>query len=300
MSFATLKKNSKNSLQKLQSEVEKINNPQNNNQKNFGEDDRFWKAELDKSGNGYAVIRFLPAPENEDMAFVRVFNHGFQGPGGWYIENSLTTLGQKDPLGEYNSVLWNSGVEANKEIARKQKRRLTYFSNIYVVEDKANPQNEGKTFLFRYGKKIFDKISSMANPEFEDESPVDIFNLWEGANFKLKIRKVDGFSNYDKSEFITSAPLLDDDSELERIYGECYSLQEFLDQKNFKSYDELKTRLDVVLGNTPSPAMSAPSSVDSSEVPFDGGTPMETSSSYREEEVSNDENLDYFKKLAEA
>ena len=300
MSFATLKKNSKNSLQKLQSEVEKINNPQNNNQKNFGEDDRFWKAELDKSGNGYAVIRFLPAPENEDMAFVRVFNHGFQGPGGWYIENSLTTLGQKDPLGEYNSVLWNSGVEANKEIARKQKRRLTYFSNIYVVEDKANPQNEGKVFLFRYGKKIFDKISSMANPEFEDESPVDIFNLWEGANFKLKIRKVDGFSNYDKSEFITAAPLLDDDSELERIYGECHSLQEFLDPKNFKSYDELKTRLDLVLGNTPSPAMSAPTSVDSSEVPFDGGTPMETSSSYREEEVSGDENLDYFKKLAEA
>ena len=300
MSFATLKKNSKNSLQKLQSEVEKINNPQNNNQKNFGEDDRFWKAELDKSGNGYAVIRFLPAPDKEDMAFVRVFNHGFQGPGGWYIENSLTTLGQKDPLGEYNSVLWNSGVEANKEIARKQKRRLTYFSNIYVVEDKANPQNEGKVFLFRYGKKIFDKISSMANPEFEDESPVDIFNLWEGANFKLKIRKVDGYSNYDKSEFVTPAPLLDDDSELERVYGECHSLDDFLNPKNFKSYDELKTRLDVVLGNTPSPAMSAPSSVDSSEVPFDGGTPMETSSSYREEEVSDDENLDYFKKLAEA
>ena len=300
MSFATLKKNSKNSLQKLQSEVEKINNPQNNNQKNFGEDDRFWKAELDKSGNGYAVIRFLPAPDKEDMAFVRVFNHGFQGPGGWYIENSLTTLGQKDPLGEYNSVLWNSGVEANKEIARKQKRRLTYFSNIYVVEDKANPQNEGKVFLFRYGKKIFDKISSMANPEFEDESPVDIFNLWEGANFKLKIRKVDGYSNYDKSEFVTPAPLLDDDSELERVYGECHSLDDFLNPKNFKSYDELKTRLDVVLGTTPSPAMSAPSSVDSSEVPFDGGTPMETSSSYREEEVSDDENLDYFKKLAEA
>ena len=299
MSFATLKKNSKNSLQKLQSEVEKINNPQNN-QKNFGDDDRFWKAELDKSGNGYAVIRFLPDQHNEDMAFVRVFNHGFQGPGGWYIENSLTTLGQKDPLAEYNSTLWNSGVEANKEIARKQKRRLTYFSNIYVVEDKANPQNEGKTFLFRYGKKIFDKISSMANPEFEDESPVDIFNLWEGANFKLKIRKVDGYSNYDKSEFITAAPLFDDDSKLENVYTETHSLQEFLDQKNFKSYDELKTRLDVVLGNTPSPAMSAPTSVDSSEVPFDGGTPMETSSSYREEEVSDDENLDYFKKLAEA
>ena len=296
-SFASLKKSRSNDLQKLQSEVEKINNPQNNFSR---EDDRFWKAELDKSGNGYAVIRFLPPPNGEEMAWAKIFNHGFQGPGGWYIENSLTTLGQKDPLAEYNSSLWNSGVEANKEIARKQKRRLTYFSNIYVVEDKANPQNEGKVFMFRYGKKIFDKISSMANPEFEDESPVDVFNLWEGANFKLKIRKVDGYSNYDKSEFVTAAPLFDDDSKLENVYTLTHSLQEFLDPKNFKSYDELKTRLDVVLGNTPSPVMSAPTSVDSSEVPFDGGTPMETSSSYREEEVSGDENLDYFKKLAEA
>jgi hypothetical protein len=296
-SFASLKKSRSNDLQKLQSEVDKINNPQNN--KNFGDDERFWKAELDKSGNGYAVIRFLPAPNEEDLPYVRVFNHGFQGPGGWYIENSLTTLGQKDPLAEYNSTLWNSGIEANKEIARKQKRRLTYFSNVYVVEDKANPQNEGKVCLFRYGKKIFDKISSMANPEFEDESPVDVFNFWDGANFKLKIRKVDGFSNYDKSEFITSAPLFEDDSKMEETWKNEHSLDEFINQKNFKSYDELKSRLDVVLGNTPSPATSAPSSVDSSEVPFDGGTPMKTSS-YTEEEVSNDENLDYFKKLAEA
>jgi len=267
-SFASLKKSRSNDLQKLQSEVDKINNPQNN--KNFGDDERFWKAELDKSGNGYAVIRFLPAPNEEDLPYVRVFNHGFQGPGGWYIENSLTTLGQKDPLAEYNSTLWNSGIEANKEIARKQKRRLTYFSNVYIVEDKANPQNEGKVCLFRYGKKIFDKISSMANPEFEDESPVDVFNFWDGANFKLKIRKVDGFSNYDKSEFITSAPLFEDDSKMEETWKNEHSLDEFINQKNFKSYDELKSRLDVVLGNTPSPATSAPSSVDSSEVPFDG------------------------------
>ena len=250
MSFATLKKNSKNSLQKLQSEVEKINNPQNNNQKNFGDDDRFWKAELDKSGNGYAVIRFLPDQHNEDMAFVRVFNHGFQGPGGWYIENSLTTLGQKDPLAEYNSTLWNSGVEANKEIARKQKRRLTYFSNIYVVEDKANPQNEGKVFMFRYGKKIFDKISSMANPEFEDESPVDVFNLWEGANFKLKIRKVDGYWNYDKSEFEAPSALFEDDDRLEKLWETQYSLADYTAPTNFKSYDELKKRLDTVLAGT--------------------------------------------------
>ena len=211
-SFASLKKNRSADLEKLNQSIEKINNPKNNFSR---EDERFWKAELDKSGSGYAVIRFLPSPENEDMPYVRVFNHGFQGPGGWYIENSLTTIGQKDPLAEYNSTLWNSGIEANKEIARKQKRRLTYFSNIYVVEDKANPQNEGKVFLFRYGKKIFDMISSMANPEFEDETQVDVFNLWDGANFKLKIRKLDGYSNYDKSEFVTAAPLFEDDDKLE-------------------------------------------------------------------------------------
>jgi len=287
--FASLKKSRSNDLQKLQSEVEKINNPQNNFSR---EDDRFWKAELDKSGNGYAVIRFLPATNGEDMPYVRVFNHGFQGPGGWYIENSLTTLGQKDPLAEYNSTLWNSGIEANKEIARKQKRRLTYISNIFVVEDKANPQNEGKVFLFRYGKKIFDKVSSMANPEFEDESPVDVFNFWDGANFKLKIRKVDGFSNYDKSEFVTAAPLFEDDTKMEETWNAQHSLTEFVGEDKFKSYEDLKSRLDIVLGNVPTPAMTAPTTVESVKVPFDGGEPITTS--------SDEENLDYFKKLAEA
>ena len=290
-SFASLKKNRKTDLEKLNQSVEKINNPKNN----FSRDDeRFWKAELDKSGSGYAVIRFLPALNGEDMPYVRVFNHGFQGPGGWYIENSLTTLGQKDPLAEYNSTLWNSGIEANKEIARKQKRRLTYFSNIFVVEDKANPQNEGKTFLFRYGKKIFDKISSLSNPEFEDETPTDVFNFWEGANFKLKIRKVDGYSNYDKSEFVTPAPLFEDDAEMERIWGEEHSLEEFVKNDNFKTYDALKSRLDVVLGNVQTAAMSAPTTIEQDVLPFDGGTPIPESS------TSEDENLDYFKKLAEA
>ena len=290
-SFANLKKRRTTDLEKLQSEIEKINKPQTN----FSRDDeRFWKAELDKSGSGYAVIRFLPAVDDDKTAFVRVFNHGFQGPGGWYIENSLTTIGQKDPLSEYNSVLWNSGIEANKEIARKQKRRLTYFSNIYVVEDKANPQNEGKVFIFRFGKKIFDKISSMSNPEFEDETEVDVFNLWDGANFKLKIRKVDGFSNYDKSEFMTSAPLSEDESEMESIFGQQHDLEEFIDQKSFKTYDELKTRLDTVLGNIQTAAMTAPTSVENDVAPFDGGTPIPESS------TSEDENLDYFKKLAEA
>ena len=288
-SFASLKKSRSNDLQKLQSEVEKINNPQNNFSR---EDDRFWKAELDKSGNGYAVIRFLPPPNGEEMAWAKIFNHGFQGPGGWYIENSLTTIGQKDPLAEYNSTLWNSGIEANKEIARKQKRRLTYISNIFVVEDKANPQNEGKNFLFRYGKKIFDKVSSMANPEFEDESPVDVFNFWDGANFKLKIRKVDGFSNYDKSEFVTPAPLFEDDTKMEETWNSQHSLTEFVGEDKFKSYDELKARLDVVLGNVATPAMSAPSTVEV-EIPS-----IETSNTSSDSE--EEEDLNYFKKLAEA
>ena len=289
--FASLKKSRSNDLQKLQTEVEKINNPKNNFSR---EDERFWKAELDKSGNGYAVIRFLPPPNNEEMAWAKIFNHGFQGPGGWYIENSLTTLGQKDPLAEYNSTLWNSGIEANKEIARKQKRRLTYISNIFVVEDKANPQNEGKNFLFRYGKKIFDKVSSMANPEFEDESPVDVFNFWDGANFKLKIRKVDGFSNYDKSEFVTAASLFEDDTKMEETWNAQYSLTEFVGEDKFKSYEDLKSRLDIVLGNVTTPTMTAPATVESVKVPFDGGEPITSSTS------SDEENLDYFKKLAEA
>jgi len=291
-SFASLKKSRSNDLQKLQSEVEKINNPKNNYSR---EDERFWKAEIDKSGNGYAVIRFLPPPNDEEMAWAKIFNHGFQGPGGWYIENSLTTIGQKDPLAEYNSTLWNSGIEANKEIARKQKRRLTYISNIFVVEDKANPQNEGKNFLFRYGKKIFDKVSGMANPEFEDESPIDVFNFWDGANFKLKIRKVDGFSNYDKSEFITASALFEDDAKMEETWNAQHSLTEFVGEDKFKSYDDLKSRLDVVLGNVTTPAMTAPVTVESVEVPFDGGVPITSSPS-----TSDEDNLDYFKKLAEA
>jgi hypothetical protein len=199
-------------------------------------------------------------------------------------------------LAEYNSTLWNSGIEANKEIARKQKRRLSYISNIFVIEDKANPQNEGKNFLFRYGKKIFDKVSGMANPEFDDESPIDVFNFWDGANFKLKIRKVDGYSNYDKSEFITPAPLFEDDAKMESTWNSQYPLTEFVDEDKFKTYDELKSRLDVVLGNVVSPTMSAPTTVESTSVPFDGGEPITTTAT----SSSDEDNLDYFKKLAEA
>ena len=172
------------------------------------------------------------------MPWARVYNHAFQGPTGqWYIENSLTTVGQKDPVSEYNSQLWNTGLESDKEIARKQKRKLQYFSNIYVVTDSKHPENEGKVFLFRYGKKIFDKLMAAMQPEFEDESPINPFDFWEGANFKLKIRKVDGYWNYDKSEFDKSSALFKDDAKIEEVWKSAYPLSEFTASTNFKSLD---------------------------------------------------------------
>jgi hypothetical protein len=244
MSFADLKRNSSSNFDKLNKELSKLNT---SNQSNNA-DDRLWRCATDKAGNGYAVIRFLPAPNGEDFPFVRIWDHGFQGPGGWYIEKSLTTLGEADPVSEYNSKLWNSGLESDKEIARKQKRRLSYYSNIYVVKDPANPANEGKVFLYKYGKKIFDKIQDLMAPQFEDEQPVNPFDFWNGANFKLKVRNVEGYPNYDKSEFETPGPLSNDDDELEMIYKKQYPLQEMLERKNFKTYDELKTKLNKALG----------------------------------------------------
>ena len=246
MSLAALKK--QNSLDSLLGAAQKESAPQ---EKKSYVDERIWKPVMDKAGNGYAVIRFLPAPEGEDMPWAKLWNHAFQGPTGqWYIENSLTTVGQNDPVSEYNSKLWNSGVESDKEIARKQKRKLQYYSNIYVVEDPANPENEGKVFLYRYGKKIFDKIMEAMQPAFQDESPVNPFDFWEGANFKLKLRKVDGYWNYDKSEFADPSALFDNDEEIEALWKTEYSLADFTASSNFKSYDELKTRLDAVLAGT--------------------------------------------------
>jgi len=246
--FSQFKRN-RNSLEKLTKAIQDTTQPAESGSK---EDTRFWQPEVDKAGNGMAIIRFLPGPSvdgDDGLPWVRVFNHGFQGPGGWYIENSLTTLGQKDPVSEYNSTLWNSGIEANKEIARKQKRRLTYMSNILVVSDPKHPENEGQIRLYKYGKKIFDKINETMNPEFPDEKPVNPFDFWEGANFKLKIRQVEGYRNYDKSEFESPAPLFDgDDDKLEALWKKEYSLKEFLEPKHFKSYDVLKAKLDKVLG----------------------------------------------------
>lgn len=245
MSFSDLKKQSKlgSLTAKLVKEVEKMNNNASSG------DDRVWKLECDKSGNGYAVIRFLPAPNGEDLPFVKLYSHAFQGSGGWYIENSLTTLNQKDPVSELNSELWNNGTDAGKEIARKQKRKLTYVANIYVVKDPANPSNEGKVFLYKFGKKIFDKITAAMQPEFEDEQAIDPFDFWQGANFKLKAKNVAGYRNYDSSEFAAPGALLDDDDAMEAVWKKQYSLAELVAPDQFKSYDELKKRLDYVLGN---------------------------------------------------
>ena len=293
MSFADMKQRSKTNLASLIKETEKISNPNSN----FGDtDDRYWRPELDKSGNGYAIVRFLPAPDGEELPWARIWNHGFQGPGGWYIENSLTTLGQKDPVSEHNSTLWNSGIEANKEVARKQKRRLNYTSNVYIIKDPANPENEGQVKLYRFGKKIFDKINDLMNPEFEDESPVNPFDLWTGANFKMKIRKVEGYSNYDKSEFEAPSALLDDDAKLEEIWKSESSLKELVSEDKFKSFDELKTKLDRVLG-LGSEFSPTPKSVD---VPFDGGQPYTVPPKPAAEATDDSgESMEYFQKLAQ-
>jgi len=298
MSFASLKKQSSlgSLTAKLVKEVEKTN-------KGGGSgDDRLWKPEVDKAGNGYAVVRFLPAPDGEDLPWAKLYSHAFQGPGGWYIENSLTTNGAKDPVSEYNSELWNTGIDSDKEIARKQKRKLSYYSNIYVVKDPSNPENEGKVFLYKYGKKIFDKVMSAMQPEFEDEEPINPFDFWAGADFKIKIKKVAGYWNYDSSEFARPGALLDDDDAMEAIWKKEYSLTEITAADQFKSYDELKKRLDYVLGNKAQPKVDyetveedAPVITSNNEV-VDGHTRSVAQMTPQE---SEDDALSYFQKLAE-
>jgi hypothetical protein len=289
MDFSSLKKNRQTVFDNLTSEMNKLNTPQQTNQ---SDDTRFWKPTVDKAGNGYAVIRFLPAPEGEDVQFVRVWDHGFQGPGGqWYIEKSLTTIGQKDPVSEHNTELWNSGIEANKDTVRKQKRRLSYYSNIYVVKDPSNPENEGKVFLYKYGKKIFEKLNDACNPEFEGETAINPFDFWEGANFKLKIRKVEGYRNYDKSEFDVPSALSEDDAALEKIWKQQHKLAEFVDPSNFKTYDELKTKLHRVLGLNGSSNMT--SNIEEAASPA-----MKETKAPVLQTAEDDEDLEMFKKLA--
>ena len=309
MSFADLKKQSRagSLTEKLIKQVEKLNSGESSG------DDRFWKPEVDKAGNGYAVIRFLPAPEGCELPWAQVWSHAFQGPGGWYIENSLTTMGQKDPVSEYNRVLWNSGKDSDKEIARKQKRKLSYYANIYVVSDPAHPENEGRVFLYKFGKKIYDKITEAMQPQFADEQAINPFDFWSGANFKLKIRKVEGYWNYDKSEFEKPSALLDDDDKLERINKNLNDLNEFSAASNFKSYEDLKKRLDYVLGTRGVPKNQDPELVaeeEEWEAERRGETlPKRSTPSFEiskpvsrdeEDDEDADDALSYFQKLAES
>jgi len=301
--FSSLKKNRSKTLDKLNSQLEKISS-KSYSDPNAG---KFWKPTRDKAGNGFAVIRFLPASKGEEMPFVRIWDHGFQGPTGlWYIENSLTTMNQDDPVSEFNSKLWNSGVEADKEQARKQKRRLKYTANVYIVKDPGNTENEGKVFMYQFGKKIFDKLNDLMNPTFEDEEPTNPFDLWEGANFRLKIRQFEGYPNYDKSEFDPATPLSEDDAELERVWGEQHPLQELVSESNFKSYTDLKTKLYRVLDlQNDAPTASAPvtetaDELDLSSMSNDSSEPtMATAEpSVGSTASDDDDDLSIFKELA--
>ena len=311
MGFGDLKKQSSlgSLTAKLVKEVEKQNGGGQG-----GADERLWKPVMDKSGNGYAVIRFLPAPDGEDLPWAKMFSHAFQGNGGWYIENSLTTIGQKDPLGELNRELWNSGNDSDKDTVRKQKRKLSFYANIYVVKDPANPQNEGGVFLYKFGKKIFDKVMEAMQPEFEDEEAINPFDFWQGANFKLRAKKVAGYPNYDSSEFQDVGTLEDlDDAQLESIWKRQHLLQTLVAEDQFKTYEQLKTRLDSVLNlkssRTPEPeAARAPEAVVSTKPQFTSSSvSADTVGETEEKEVaptaaaeeSEDDVLDYFKKLAE-
>ena len=300
MSFADLKRKSQNNFQFLQKELEKSSSGKN-------VDERFWKPEVDAAGNGYAVIRFLPAPQGETVPWAKLYSHAFQGPGGWYIENSLTTLNEKDPVGEVNRRLWNSGSDEDKETARKQKRKLQYYSNILVVKDPKNPENEGRVFLYKYGKKIHDKIITAMQPEFQDETPVNVFDLWEGANFKLKIKKVAGYWNYDSSEFDSVSAVSADDDELESIWKKEYSLESFTSKDQFKTYEELEARLNLVLGITSRPARPSYGEDEEDFEPvaeepvssFRSRVTVAPSPVKEEAVVDDDDALSYFARLAE-
>jgi len=295
MSFAALKNSSSSMLDRLNKELDKMNSNEGSG------DDRLWKPQVDKSGNGYAVIRFLPNKNLETNPYVQIWSHAFQGPGGWYIENSLTTMNQKDPVGEMNRQLWNSGLDSDKEIARKQKRKLSYYSNIYVVSDPANPDNEGKVFLYKYGKKIWDKIVEAMQPAFADETAINPFDPYTGADFKLKIRKVDGYWNYDKSEFASpSALLTGEDKKLDAVANNLFELTELVDTNNFKSYDELKNRLNIVLGTSTQKVTARKPDAETfeDEEEFTYNQPVVSESSTQEDEDVDDA-LSYFARLAQ-
>ena len=294
MDFESLKKSSSN-FDAITKALETKMTPENQQSNNKYQDDRLWKPELDKTGNGYAVLRFLPAPNGEEMPWQRVWTHAFQDKGGWFIENSLTTLNQKDPVSEENTRLWNTGIDSDKDIARKRKRKLSYYANVFVVSDPKHPENEGQVKLYKFGKKIFDKITEAMQPAFEDEQAINPFDFWKGANFKLKIRKVDGYWNYDKSEFEGVTPLKESDDDIKAIWEKQYPLKPFVDPSNFKTYDELKEKLNRVITGTQSTA-----TVDSVDLPPQTTTAVEMPKVSESAPVSDDDDtLSYFSKLAD-
>ncbi len=292
MSFANLKQN-RDQISKL---IQAADQAGGGEKKNYA-DERIWKPTVDKAGNGYALLRFLPAGEGQELPWVRYWDHGFKGPTGlWYIENSLTSIGQPDPVGELNSKLWNSGIESDKDKARDQKRRLHYVVNMLVLQDPSNPANEGKVFLYKFGKKIFDKIMDSMQPEFADEKAVNPFDFWEGADFKLKIRNVEGYRNYDKSEFAAPSSLYEaDDVKLEAVYNQLHDLSEFTDPKNYKTYDELKTKLGRVLGEEA--IAGAPTMAQTAQMNEPAPVPVEPATA---ENIASDDDdtMSYFARLA--
>ena len=296
MSFENLKRN-RDQISKLVQAAEAVGG--STETKSYV-DERLWKPTVDKAGNGYAVLRFLPATEGAELPWVRYWDHGFKGPTGlWYIENSLTSIGQTDPVGELNSKLWNSGIDADKEKARTQKRRLHYVTNILVLQAPSAPQNEGKVFLYKFGKKIFDKLMDSMQPEFADESPVNPFDMWEGADFKLKIRNVEGYRNYDKSEFSSPSSLYDgDDSRLESVYNQLHNLSEFVDPSNYKTYDELKSKLMRVLGEEANAGVFTVKQEAQINEPVSTPEPQKLEPVTADQMDDEDDTMSYFAKLA--
>lgn len=296
MSFSDFKKRSKSSIDTLAKKLQ-----EDLGTKKDYKDDRFWRPELDKTGSGYAVIRFLPAGGNEDIPWAKTYTHAFKGKGGWYIENCPTAIGQKCPICEMNNELWNSGIESDKNIARDRKRKLSYISNIVVISDPANPQNDGKVFLFKYGKKIFDKIQEAMVPDFKDEKPLNPFDPWEGSNFRMKIRNVAGYTNYDKSEFDSASALFDgDDKKLEVLWNKLYSLKEFTDPSNFKAYEVLSKKAKDVIGSNIRETSTDDRTVEDEELeqaPRPSAGPKKKADPTPEPEEEMD-SMSYFEKLA--
>lgn len=264
MDFKQLKKQSKSGIaaltEKLLKEAEKLNSG------SYSDDVNQFKLETDKAGNGRAILRFLPAPSGEDAPFVKLYNHGFQVNNKWLIENCPTTIGEQCALCASNSALWNSGIESDKNIARDRKRKLSYYANVYVVSNPANPELEGTVKIFRFGQKIFDKIVAAMKPEFEGDPVIQPFDFWEGANFRLISKTITTtiggkerrMPNYDDSKFESQSEFLKgDDTLLEEVYNQLHSLAEIVDPSKFKSYEELEKRLNAVVSSRPT--TSAPS-----------------------------------------